>query len=142
MNKKQIIVIDDDQDDLELMQQAFSELNVDNEIIVFDDGLKFLEYIRTTKKGTLFILCDINMHKLSGMELKKIIQDDEQLRLKCVPFIFLSTSAGSSSIMKAYSYGVQGYFIKPTTSEKLKSMLQGIITYWSASQHPNSLIVI
>lgn len=138
MNKKPIIVIDDDQDDLELMQQAFSELNVDNEIIVFDDGLKFLEYIKTTKNGTLFILCDINMHKLSGMELKKIIHDDEQLRIKSVPFIFLSTSSASSSIMEAYSYGVQGYFIKPNTSEKLKSMLQGMLTYWSESQHPNS----
>ncbi len=49
MNKKPIIVIDNDKDDLELMQQAFSELNIDNEIIVFDDGLKFLEYIKATE---------------------------------------------------------------------------------------------
>ncbi len=54
MNKKPIIVVDDDQDDLELLQQAFSELNVDNEIIVFDDGLKFLEYMKTTDNGTFF----------------------------------------------------------------------------------------
>ena len=137
MNKKPIIVIDDDKDDLELMQQAFSELNIDNEIIVFDDGLKFLEYVKATENGTFFILCDINMSKLPGMELKKIIYDDEQLRIRCVPFIFLSTSGASSSIMKAYSYGVQGYFIKPNTLEKLKSMLHAIITYWSESQHPN-----
>jgi CheY-like chemotaxis protein len=137
MNKKPIIVIDDDKDDLELMQQAFSELNIDNEIIVFDDGLKFLEYVKATENGTFFILCDINMSKLPGMELKKIIYDDEQLRIRCVPFIFLSTSGASSSIMKAYSYGVQGYFIKPNTLEKLKSMLHAMITYWSESQHPN-----
>ncbi len=137
MNKKPIIVIDDDEDDLELMQQAFSELKVENEIIVFDDGLKFLEYIKTTENGTFFILCDINMRNVPGIELKKIIHDDEQLRTKCIPFIFLSTSAASSSIMKAYSYGVQGYFIKPNTLEKLKSMLHSMITYWSESQHPN-----
>lgn len=137
MNKKPIIVIDDDKDDLELMQQAFSELNIDNEIIVFDDGLKFLEYVKATENGTFFILCDINMSKLPGMELKKIIYDDEQLRIRCVPFIFLSTSGASSSIMKAYSYGVQGYFIKPNTLEKLKSILHAMITYWSESQHPN-----
>ena len=61
----------------------------------------------------------------------------EKFRIKCVLFIFLSTSGASSSIMKAYSYGVQGYFIKPNTLEKLKSILHAMITYWSESQHPN-----
>lgn len=137
MNKNPIIVIDDDKDDLELIQQAFSELNIENEIIVFDNGLEFLEYIKATKSGTFFILCDINLSSLTGIQLKKIIYDDEQLRTKCVPFIFLSTSGASSSIMKAYSYGVQGYFIKPNSFEKLKSVLYAMITYWSESQHPN-----
>ncbi len=61
MNKKPIIIIDDDNDDLELMQLAFSKLNIDNEVIVFNDGYKFLEYIKHTKNKTFFILCDINM---------------------------------------------------------------------------------
>ncbi|MEJ7829684.1 MAG: response regulator [Segetibacter sp.] len=137
MNKKPIIVIDDDDDDLELILQAFSELDVENEIIAFDDGLKFLEYIKATEIGTFFILCDVNIPKLSGMELKKIIHNDEKLRIKCVPFIFLSTSRASTSIMEAYSYGVQGYFVKPNTLPEIKHMLQSMITYWSESQHPN-----
>lgn len=137
MDKKPIIVIDDDDEDLELILLAFSELNIENEIIVFNEGLKFLEYIRSTEVRTFFILCDINMNKISGLELKKIIYDDEDLRIKCVPFIFMSTSDSSNSVMKAYSYGVQGYFIKPNSMEKLKSMLYSMTTYWSESQHPN-----
>ncbi len=137
MNKNPIIVIDDDDDDLDLILEAFSELNIENEIIVFNDGLKFLEYIKVTENRAFFILCDINMAKLTGIELKKIIHDDEKLRIKCVPFIFLSTSGGSDSIMKAYSYGVQGYFIKRNSLIKWNDMLQSMITYWSESQHPN-----
>jgi CheY-like chemotaxis protein len=137
MDKKPIIVIDDDDDDLELILLAFSELNIENEIIVFNDGLKFLEYIKATEARAFFILCDINMTKLSGLELKKITYDDEKLRIKCVPFIFMSTSESSSSVMEAYSYGVQGFFIKPNSVEKLKSMLHAMITYWSESHHPN-----
>jgi CheY-like chemotaxis protein len=137
MNKKPIIVIDDDDEDLELILKAFSELKIENEIIVFNDGLKFLEYIKDTENGTFFILCDINMGKLSGLQLKKIVHDDENLRIKCVPFIFLSTSGASSSIMEAYSYGVQGYFIKPNNLRKWNDMLQYILTYWGESQHPN-----
>ncbi len=54
MNKKPINIIDDDNDDLELIQQAFSDLNIDNEIIVFNNGFKFLEYIKQTKNRAFF----------------------------------------------------------------------------------------
>ena len=137
MNKKPIIVIDDDDEDLEFMLSAFSEMKIQNEIIVFNDGLKFLEYMRATKTGTFFILCDIQIFKMSGIELKKIIYDDEELRLRCVPFIFMSGSGDTRMFMKAYSYGVQGYFIKPDCVEKLKGVLQTMVAYWSLSQHPN-----
>ena len=137
MNKNPIIIVDNDDGDIELLKIAFTELNVENEIIVFNDGCKFLEYMKVEKGGTFFILCDINMPKVTGIELKKIIQEDERLRLKCVPFILLSTSRATASVMEAYSYGVNGYFIKPTGVEKLMEMLLAIITYWSESEHPN-----
>jgi CheY-like chemotaxis protein len=136
MNNKPIIIIDDDDEDLELIKDAFSKLNIENEIIIFNDGFKFLDYIRKTKNLALFTLCDINMAKIDGLELKKLIYDDEELRLKCVPFIFMSTSSASRSVMKAYSYGVQGYFVKPASFEQLTEMLQFIVKYWSRSEHP------
>ncbi|RYF77706.1 MAG: response regulator [Chitinophagaceae bacterium] len=107
MNNRPIILIDDDDDDLELMKDAFSQLKTENEIICFDDGTKFIEYMRAMEGCVFFILCDVNMAKTSGLELKSIIYDDEKLRLKCVPFIFLSTSRASNEIMKAYSFGVK-----------------------------------
>ncbi len=56
MNRKPIIVIDDDDEDLEFILEAFSELNIENEIIVFNDGLKILEYIKK-QKLELFLFC-------------------------------------------------------------------------------------
>jgi CheY-like chemotaxis protein len=137
MNDKPIFIIDDDDEDLDFIKEALLQLNVENEIIVFDDGLKFIDFIRNTHNRAFFILCDINMHKKSGLELKKMIFDDEELRLKCVPFIFLSSSGASREVMRAYSYGVQGYFVKPNTLEETKEMLEFIVKYWSHSVHPN-----
>ncbi len=134
MNKNPIIVIDDDEEDLEFILQAFAELNIENEIIVFKEGRKFLEYIKVTAGGTFFILCDINMPRLTGIELKKIVYDDERFRMRCIPFIFFSTSGGSSEIMKAYRYGVQGYFIKPSDLTKWKDLVQSMIVHWRQSQ--------
>lgn len=138
MNKKPIIIIDDDKDDLDFIRQALLELKVENEIIIFDDGYKFLDFIQATKNKAFLTLCDINMSKINGLELKKKIFEDEELRTKCVPFIFLSSSLASSSVMRAYSFGVQGYFIKPNNFEKLKEMLSSIIKYWDHSQVPNA----
>ena len=137
MNVNPIIIIDDDEDDLELIQRAFKELEIENEIIVFNDGFKFLEFVKAIHNKTFLILCDINMTLISGLELKRRIYEDEELRLKCVPFVFLSTSKASDAIMKAYSFGVQGYFIKPISFPELKEMLSYIVNYWKHSQHPN-----
>ena len=136
MNNKPIIIIDDDNEDLDLIKDALAQFNIENEIIVFNDGYQFLDFIRATANRAFFILCDVNMAKINGLELKKLIYDDERLRLKCVPFIFLSTSGASGEVMKAYSYVVQGYFVKPSTFEGIKELLQSIITYWRHSQHP------
>jgi CheY-like chemotaxis protein len=137
MNANPIVVIDDDDEDIEMITQAFKEIKVENDVITFRSGDSFLDFIRTTDQRVFFILCDINMSRISGLELKKRIFEDERLRLKCIPFIFLSTSGASDSIMRAYSFGVQGYFIKPNSFDELKARLQSIVSYWEGSQHPN-----
>ena len=137
MSANPIIVIDDDDEDIEMITQAFKEIKVENDVITFRSGEAFLDFIRTTDQRVFFILCYINMSRISGLELKKRIFEDERLRLKCIPFIFLSTSGASDSIMRAYSFGVQGYFIKPNSFNELKTRLQSIVSYWEGSQHPN-----
>jgi CheY-like chemotaxis protein len=138
MVNRPIIVIDDDGDDLSLIQDAFAALGVENEIVVFNDGFKFLDFIRETTKKPFFILCDINMSKIGGLELRKKIFDDERLRLKCIPFLFFSTSGAPPFIVEAYSYNVQGYFVKPPHFDTLKDMLDSMMKYWGYSEHPNS----
>jgi CheY-like chemotaxis protein len=138
IHRSSIILIDDDNEDLELIKEAIESVNIKNEVIAFNDPLKFLEFIRSAGSKTFFTLCDINMAPINGLELKKIIQDDEDLRLKCVPFIFLSTTRASNEIMKAYSFGAQGFFVKPNSIEEIKERVTAIINYWKYSERPYS----
>ena len=137
-NPNPIIIIDDDEEDIELFLEAFKELGIKNEIMVFNDGFKFYDFISTTKMNSFFIFCDINMNRLNGFELKKMIFDNEEIRLKCIPFLMLSTSGASKSVLEAYSLNVQGYFIKPTTVSGIKDMFNTVVNYWSLSQRPAS----
>jgi CheY-like chemotaxis protein len=138
MNKNPIVIVDDDDEDLQIIIEAFKELKVENEIIVFDNGFKFLEYMWTTERPTFFILCDINLGIINGLELKKKVQEDVRLRLKCIPFILYSTSKASKVILEAYSTGVQGYFVKPNSLKGYTDIIQAMMVYWNYSQHPNS----
>ncbi len=137
-NSNPIIIIDDDLDDIEIFKEGFKELGIENEIMVFTEGDKFYEYISTTKNKSFFIFCDINMSKMNGFELKKKIFDDEKIRLKCIPFLMLSTSSSSTHVLEAYSLNVQGYFIKPNTISAVKELFETVVDYWSISQRPVS----
>jgi CheY-like chemotaxis protein len=137
-NNDPIIIVDDDRDDLDIMREAFKQLEVPNELITFNDAFKFIEYMTATKERCIFILCDINMHKMGGLDLMKRVFSDPVLRLKCIPFLFFSTSGATVAIMEAYSFGVQGYFVKPSSMLDYKKMFYSMISYWSYSQNPNN----
>jgi len=137
MNKKgAIIVIEDDKDDRELMQSVFDALEVKNEIIFFSDGSAALDHLNDFTVQPFLILSDVNLPKVSGLELKKIIQKNTLARLRRIPFIFFTTSPDKKSMQDAYSESVQGFFVKPGDYNHLKEIIKTILFYWQECQSP------
>lgn len=138
MNKSgPIIVIEDDADDRDFLREVFEELKFENEIIYFEDGESALHHLIKIPIEPFIILSDINMPKLNGMELKEKIQNNEALRLKCIPYLFFTTSANQKHVIDAYSKSVQGFFIKPNTVKKLSVIINKIVQYWQECESPN-----
>lgn len=132
-----IIYIEHDSDDQHLVQRALTDLAIPNPILFFQTGQQVLDYLRTTKKQTLVILCDVIMPGMDGFELRDQISADEQLRIKAVPFVFFSTWANQELVNKAYEGSVQGYHLKGRSFNDLKHELKLIVTYWKNCLHPN-----
>jgi CheY-like chemotaxis protein len=138
MNKNgPIIVIEDDIDDQEILVEIFTRLNYKNELIYFRDGNEALEFLNDTHIQPFLILSDINMPKLNGLELKEKVHNNEDLRLKCIPFLFFTTTASERSVVDAYSKSVQGFFVKPDSIEQLEATIQRIVEYWQECISPN-----
>ena len=138
MNKSgPIIIIEDDRDDQEIFSQVFEELEYKNEIIFFGDGEEALLYLSDTSVEPFIIFSDINMPKLSGMELRAKIHENEDLRLKSIPYLFFSTVAEQESVVDAYSKSVQGFFIKPSSFGEIKDTIKSIVEYWQKCISPN-----
>ena len=133
-----IIIIEDDADDREFYVSTLNELDIENEVIFFDDAEDAYRFLEQTSKKPLIIISDINLPGMSGIEFKKKIQANNYLRTKSIPFVFLTTSSNQATVATAYLMMVQGYFIKPNSVADLAAMLQLIIQYWKVCKHPNS----
>ena len=138
MNKNgPIIVIEDDMEDQELMSEVFAELGYKNEILFFGDGELALDHLVNNDVEPFIVFSDINMPKLNGMELREKIHNNEDLRIKSIPYLFFSTTSEQQFIIDAYSKSVQGFFIKPRTYDDLRKTLKTIIEYWKTCVSPN-----
>jgi DNA-binding NtrC family response regulator len=138
MNKSgPIIIIEDDLDDREVLVEIFKNQNYDNEIVYMEDGEKAFEYLAKSSVEPFIILSDINMPKLNGMALRDKIHNNEELRLKCTPYLFFTTTGNQETVVDAYSKSVQGFFIKPKTFERFESTIKRIVEYWQECISPN-----
>lgn len=137
MNKKgEIILIDDDLDDLEMFQQAYQELGIRNKLTVFQNAQKAYQYFNNTNKDLFLIISDINMPVISGIELRDKMQQLGEMKLRGIPFLFLTTGTAENNLIYAYSHSVQGFFLKPSSYEALKNILKHIFDYWTSCTGP------
>lgn len=132
-----VIILEDDEDDQLLLQAIIQELKIPNPIHFFLDGQQLLDYLANTQDQPFIILCDINMPRMNGLELRRYIDQDPQLKKKAIPFIFLTTDASPDLIQEAYESRIQGFFQKAGGYETAKQQLAGIMYYWLHCLHPH-----
>jgi len=138
MNKNgAIIIVEDDIDDQEMFSVVFKELNYKNEIIFFNDGQEALVYLTAESSEPFIVFSDINMPKLNGIELRKQIHENENIRIKTIPYLFFTTSAEQNAVIDAYSKSIQGFFIKPSRFQDLRELVKVIVDYWQKCESPN-----
>jgi CheY-like chemotaxis protein len=135
-----IINIDDDDDDHEIITSICEKLGVQKYLKCFRDAQKALEFLKSSREYPSIILCDINMPKVTGFELRKTINENNTLRERSVPFIFYSTAADLLQVREAYKMTVQGFFLKGSNFEEAEKTFKVILDYWLLCKHPNSFI--
>jgi CheY-like chemotaxis protein len=138
MIKGPIIIVEDDKDDQEIYAESIKAIGINNEIRFFENGKEGLDYLKHTNEQPFIILSDINMPVMDGLKFKEHIHNDDYLRTKGIPFIFISTNASSHAVRKAHALSVQGYFEKPKTIQSIQDMLKKLFDYWELCRHINN----
>ncbi len=121
IDKKHILVIDDDKTTLRLLKTALEEKNYD--VTAMASGKMAEKYLET--KTTDLILLDYQMPKESGADVLRTIRMD--LRLKKIPVIFLSGVSDYDRVQEVIAMRPQGYLLKPINMERLFLMIKSLL---------------
>jgi CheY-like chemotaxis protein len=111
-----ILLVEDDQLDAMDIQRSLDKLNILYKLAIAkngEDAVQFLESGREELNGELpdVILLDINMPRMNGLELLKVIRTTPQWKdMKC---FIITTSDEKLDKKTATELGVSGYIVKP-----------------------------
>ena len=133
---KTILMAEDNPKDVELTLEAMSGINLANHITVVKDGVEALEYLRREgkfkerKRGNpAFLLLDIKMPRMDGIELLRIIQSDS--KLKMIPVVILTSSKEEKDLFESYNLGVNAYVVKPVNFKDFVVTVKQIGAFWA-----------
>lgn len=133
---REILLVEDSPNDVELTLEALSEYNLANKVVVARDGEEALDFLyrraRFAKRDDslpAFVLLDIKLPKLSGLEVLQLIRADEEL--KSVPVVMLTSSREESDLIQSYQLGVNAYVVKPVAFADFLNAVKEIGAFWA-----------
>jgi CheY-like chemotaxis protein len=128
-----ILLVEDRADDIDLTKRAFARRRFLNPIQEARDGEEALRYIERWDAGEVvpvFILLDLKLPKVSGLEVLSRLK--RHPKYSSIPVIVLTTSAEDQDIQTAYSLGCNSYIVKPVEFEKFMDVASHVEVYWCA----------
>jgi two-component system, response regulator len=82
----------------------------------------------------MFVLLDLNLPKMSGLEVLAVIRSDA--RTRHLPVIILSSSAEESDRLTAYDRFANSYIVKPLDYDQFVASTLQLSLYWSKLNAP------
>ena len=136
MNTGSVWLIDDDEDDQEMVQQVWKDLHLTNELKFLDGAEEAMHVLANIETAPFIIICELNLPKINGFDLRERMLATHSKKFKSVPFIFWTTQASEEQITRAYDLSVHGFFIKEPRFDELKMTFTNILNYWLKSKMP------
>ena len=131
-----ILLVEDNQDDIDLTLRALRLNNLANEVVVVKDGAEALDFLSATGAHAgrnpdhlpQLVLLDINLPKLSGLEVLKRLRASERTRI--LPIVMLTTSRQDRDVVESYSSGANSYVQKPVAFTEFTEAVRQLGGYW------------
>jgi two-component system response regulator len=131
-----ILVAEDHDYDKLILREVFSRVGIVADLRFVSDGEQMLDYIHrrnlysdpASSPVPSLVLLDLNMPRLDGRKVIRMLRVDEGVRH--LPVIALSTSESPKHIAEAYSIGFNAYLVKPASIPAYVAAIRSLWQFW------------
>jgi CheY-like chemotaxis protein len=142
MQKKSILLVEDNLQDEMLILRALKKINLANDVDVVRDGQQVLDYLfgegefaaRAGSEMPAVVLLDIGLPRLSGLEVLERLRTD--VRTTLLPVVILTSSDDERDRLKSYENGCNSFVRKPLDFAEFAETVARLGVYWLATNEP------
>lgn len=133
MTQIHILLVEDNEGDILLTQEAFEEAKILTRLSVVRDGKEAMDFLNKQGKHTNaempdMVLLDVNLPKKNGHEVLKYIKGSDGL--KHMPVIMLTTSSSPKDINLSYNNYANCFITKPVDVNEFIGVIATIENFW------------
>jgi CheY-like chemotaxis protein len=134
-----ILLVEDNEFDVHLTEAAFRDARVPNRVHRVPDGEAAIAFLkRTGEHGCAprpdLILLDLNLPKMSGLEVLEAIKADPQL--KNIPVVIVSGNGSEAEIRRAYELQASSFVVKPLEVDEYFAAIRSLKELWFHAASP------
>jgi two-component system response regulator len=143
MTNGAILLVEDNPSDAELTKRALNKGRISNLLVVAEDGQEAMDYLRCEgayagrkiSDTPALILLDLNLPKISGLEVLRLIRADPRIRR--TPVVILTSSKEEEDVGAGYDLGVNSYVRKPVDFKQFQTAIENLGMYWLLFNEPS-----
>ena len=137
MQRKSIMLIEDNPDDEELALLALEKIGLPHELSVLRDGQEVMNFLNDIKEPSgneqiqnlpKVIFLDLNLPKIGGLDLLRAIRANPVT--VNIPVVILTSSNEERDILSSYNLGANSYVRKPVAFKQFMKVVQQLGEYW------------
>jgi len=136
MQKKIIVLVEDNPNDEALTLRALKKNNIANDILVARDGVEALDFVfgrgahakRDMDQIISVVLLDLKLPKVDGLEVLRTLRENKDTRL--LPVVVLTSSKEEQDMIQSYSLGANSYIRKPVDFAQFVDAVRQLGLYW------------
>ncbi|MDT4894676.1 MAG: hypothetical protein QOE97_3711 [Pseudonocardiales bacterium] len=130
----EVLLVEDDPGDVMLAREALRAGCLNAALDVVGDGVEALAYLRREDgyrdaRRPDLILLDLNLPRMSGLELLAELKSDAELRR--IPVVVLSTSVAAADVARSYDLHANVYVPKPVDFDAFADVVRRIDEFFA-----------